>query len=94
MVRCTGTLQRCSRHERAGRVRGLPGTLTQIPILSMPNDDISHPIADLTGYITEGQVVLDRELDRRGIYPPVSVLPAHEHRHWRGIHRRRSPGAR
>lgn len=65
-----------SLYERAGRVHGLPGTLTQLPILSMPNDDISHPIADLTGYITEGQIVLDRDLDRRGIYPPVSVLPS------------------
>ena len=55
---------------------GLKGTLTQLPILSMPADDISHPIADLTGYITEGQIVLDRELDRRGIYPPVRVLPS------------------
>jgi V/A-type H+-transporting ATPase subunit B len=63
-------------YERAGRIRGLPGTLTQLPILTMPNDDISHPIADLTGYITEGQLVLDRELDRKGIYPPVSVLPS------------------
>jgi len=65
-----------SLYERAGCIRGLPGTLTQLPILTMPNDDISHPIADLTGYITEGQIVLDRELDRRGIYPPVSVLPS------------------
>ena len=65
-----------SLYERAGCIRGLPGTLTQLPILTMPNDDISHPIADLTGYITEGQIVLDRELDRRGIHPPVSVLPS------------------
>jgi V/A-type H+-transporting ATPase subunit B len=65
-----------SLYERAGCIRGLPGTLTQLPILTMPNDDISHPIADLTGYITEGQLVLDRELDRKGIYPPVSVLPS------------------
>jgi V/A-type H+-transporting ATPase subunit B len=65
-----------SLYERAGCIRGLPGTLTQLPILTMPNDDISHPIADLTGYITEGQIVLDRELDRKGIYPPVSVLPS------------------
>jgi V/A-type H+/Na+-transporting ATPase subunit B len=63
-------------YERAGCIRGLPGTLTQLPILTMPNDDISHPIADLTGYITEGQIVLDRELDRKGVYPPVSVLPS------------------
>jgi V/A-type H+-transporting ATPase subunit B len=65
-----------SLYERAGCIRGLPGTLTQLPILTMPNDDISHPIADLTGYITEGQVVLDRELDRKGVYPPISVLPS------------------
>ncbi len=65
-----------SLYERAGCISGLPGTLTQLPILTMPADDISHPIADLTGYITEGQIVLDRELDRRGIYPPVRVLPS------------------
>jgi V/A-type H+-transporting ATPase subunit B len=65
-----------SLYERAGCVRGLPGTLTQLPILTMPGDDIGHPIADLTGYITEGQIVLDRELDRRGIYPPIRVLPS------------------
>ena len=58
-------------YERAGCIRGRPGTLTQLPILTMPGDDIGHPIPDLTGYITEGQIVLDRELDRRGIYPPV-----------------------
>jgi len=63
-------------YERAGCLRGLPGTLTQLPILTMPADDIGHPIPDLTGYITEGQIVLDRELDRRGIYPPVRVLPS------------------
>jgi V/A-type H+-transporting ATPase subunit B len=63
-------------YERAGCLRGLSGTLTQLPILTMPGDDIGHPIADLTGYITEGQIVLDRELDRRGIYPPVRVLPS------------------
>lgn len=62
--------------ERAGRIKGLPGTLTQLPILTMPNDDIGHPIPDLTGYITEGQIVLDRELHRRGIYPPIKVLPS------------------
>ncbi|MEJ2508391.1 MAG: V-type ATP synthase subunit B [Gammaproteobacteria bacterium] len=63
-------------YERAGCIRGNPGSLTQLPILSMPADDISHPIPDLTGYITEGQIVLDRELDRQGIYPPVKVLPS------------------
>ena len=62
-------------YERAGCIRGLPGSLTQIPILTMPSDDITHPIPDLTGYITEGQIVLDSELDRAGIYPPVKVLP-------------------
>jgi len=65
-----------SLYERAGCIQGLPGSLTQLPILSMPGDDIGHPIADLTGYITEGQIVLDRELDRRSIYPPVRVLPS------------------
>ncbi|MDH3672912.1 MAG: V-type ATP synthase subunit B, partial [Gammaproteobacteria bacterium] len=63
-------------YERAGCIKGLPGTLTQMPILTMPADDISHPIPDLTGYITEGQIVLDRDLDRHGIYPPVKVLPS------------------
>lgn len=62
--------------ERAGTIRGLPGTLTQLSILTMPADDISHPVPDLTGYITEGQIVLSRELDRRGVYPPVDVLPS------------------
>jgi V/A-type H+-transporting ATPase subunit B len=63
-------------YERAGCVRGLPGTLTQLSILTMPSDDIGHPIPDLTGYITEGQIVLSRDLDRAGIYPPVGVLPS------------------
>jgi V/A-type H+/Na+-transporting ATPase subunit B len=63
-------------YERAGCVHGLPGTLTQLPILTMPSDDIGHPIPDLSGYITEGQIVLSRELDRAGVYPPVSVLPS------------------
>jgi V/A-type H+-transporting ATPase subunit B len=63
-------------YERAGCITDMPGTLTQLPILTMPADDISHPIPDLTGYITEGQIVLDRDLDRRGIYPPVRVLPS------------------
>jgi V/A-type H+-transporting ATPase subunit B len=62
--------------ERAGTLRGHRGTLTQLSILTMPADDISHPIPDLTGYITEGQIVLSRELDRRGVYPPVDVLPS------------------
>jgi V/A-type H+-transporting ATPase subunit B len=63
-------------YERAGRIKGKKGSVTQIPILSMPGDDITHPIADLTGYITEGQTVLSRELHRRGIYPPIDVLPS------------------
>jgi len=62
-------------YERAGSIRGVPGSLTQLPILTMPSDDITHPIPDLTGYITEGQIVLDRELDRADVYPPVKVLP-------------------
>ena len=65
-----------SLYERAGIVEGKKGSVTQIPILTMPNDDITHPIPDLTGYITEGQIVLDRGLDYKGIYPPVSVLPS------------------
>ena len=63
-------------YERAGSARGAAGTVTQLPILTMPADDISHPIPDLTGYITEGQIVLDRALDRRGVYPPINVLPS------------------
>jgi len=62
-------------YERAGSIKGVTGSLTQLPILTMPSDDITHPIPDLTGYITEGQIVLDRELDRADIYPPVKVLP-------------------
>jgi V/A-type H+/Na+-transporting ATPase subunit B len=63
-------------YERAGRIKGSKGSITQIPILTMPNDDISHPIPDLTGYITEGQIVLDREMYQKGLYPPVSGLPS------------------
>jgi V/A-type H+-transporting ATPase subunit B len=62
--------------ERAGVLRDGPGSVTQIPILSMPDDDITHPIPDLTGYITEGQLVLSRELDRKGVFPPIDVLPS------------------
>jgi V/A-type H+-transporting ATPase subunit B len=62
--------------ERAGRILGRPGSLTQIPIVTMPSGDLTHPIPDLTGYVTEGQIVLDRGLHRRGIYPPISVLPS------------------
>ncbi|MDR0503253.1 MAG: V-type ATP synthase subunit B [Treponema sp.] len=65
-----------SLYERAGKIKNSSGSITQIPILSMPNDDISHPIPDLSGYITEGQIVLDRELFQRGIYPPVAGLPS------------------
>ena len=61
-------------YERAGKIKGSNGSLTQIPILSMPSDDITHPIPDLTGYITEGQIVLGRDLHRKEIYPPVSIL--------------------
>jgi V/A-type H+-transporting ATPase subunit B len=63
-----------SLYERAGLVEGCAGSITQLPILTMPNDDITHPIPDLTGYITEGQVVLDRGLAQAGVYPPVSML--------------------
>jgi V/A-type H+-transporting ATPase subunit B len=65
-----------SLYERAGRLEGRPGSITQMPILTMPSDDISHPIPDLTGYITEGQIVLDRDLFQRGVYPPVAGLPS------------------
>jgi V/A-type H+-transporting ATPase subunit B len=61
-------------YERAGRIKGKPGSITQIPVLTMPEDDKTHPIPDLTGYITEGQIVFSRSLHRRGIYPPVDVL--------------------
>ncbi len=63
-------------YERAGRITGKKGSITQMPILVMPQDDITHPIPDLTGYITEGQIVLSRELHRKGIFPPVDVLPS------------------
>lgn len=65
-----------SLYERAGMIKGHDGSVTQIPILTMPNDDITHPVPDLTGYITEGQIVLDRSLDGVGVYPPVGVLPS------------------
>ena len=65
-----------SLYERAGIIEDRQGSVTQIPILTMPNDDITHPIPDLTGYITEGQIVLDRALDATGIYPPISILPS------------------
>lgn len=65
-----------SLYERAGMLEGKPGSVTQAPILTMPNDDITHPIPDLTGYITEGQIVLSRDLDQKGLYPPIGVLPS------------------
>jgi V/A-type H+/Na+-transporting ATPase subunit B len=65
-----------SLYERTGRIRTSEGSITQIPILTMPNDDITHPMPDLTGYITEGQIVLGRELNFAGIYPPITVLPS------------------
>jgi V/A-type H+-transporting ATPase subunit B len=63
-------------YERAGRIRGWPDSVTQVPILTMPNDDVTHPIPDPTVYITEGQIVLDRELHRRNRYPPIKLLPS------------------
>ena len=84
-------------YERAGIVKGVEGSVTQIPILTMPNDDITHPIPDLTGYITEGQIVLDRQINGNGIYPPHQCaafpVPSDEGRHRRGLHQRRSPGS-
>ncbi len=65
-----------SLYERAGRVKGMEGSVTMLPVVTMPEDDITHPIPDLTGYITEGQIVLSRELHRRGIFPPVDALPS------------------
>ena len=65
-----------SLYERAGMIKEVEGSVTQIPILTMPNDDITHPVPDLTGYITEGQIVLDRHLDGVGLYPPVNILPS------------------
>ena len=65
-----------SLYERAGVIQGKPGSVTQIPILSMPDDDITHPIPDLTGYITEGQIVVDRTLNSKGIFPPINPLPS------------------
>jgi len=65
-----------SLYERTGRIKGRSGSITQIPILTMPNDDITHPVPDLTGYITEGQIVLSRDLYQQDIYPPIAVLPS------------------
>ena len=63
-------------YERCGRIRGRGGSITELPVLTMPSGDITHPVPDLTGYITEGQIVLSRELHQKGIYPPVDVLPS------------------
>jgi V/A-type H+-transporting ATPase subunit B len=63
-------------YERAGRIAGRAGSVTQLPVLTMPDDDLTHPIPDLSGYITEGQIVLSRDLDRKGVYPPIDVLPS------------------
>jgi len=63
-------------YERTGRIKGSRGSITQIPIVTMPNNDMTHPVPDLTGYITEGQIVLDPKLDKQGIYPPIAVLPS------------------
>jgi V-type H+-transporting ATPase subunit B len=63
-------------YERAGRITGRNGSITQLPILTMPNDDITHPIPDLTGYITEGQIYLDRQLHNSEVFPPINVLPS------------------
>ncbi|MCD6411115.1 MAG: V-type ATP synthase subunit B [Thermoplasmata archaeon] len=72
-------------YERAGRIKNRKGSITQIPILTMPDDDITHPIPDLTGYITEGQIVLSRDLHHKGIYPPIAVLPSLSRLMARGI---------
>ena len=84
-----------SLYERAGLIHGKPGSVTLMPILTMPGDDISHPIPDLTGYITEGQIVLSQELSRKGVYPPVGILPSlsrlMKDGHGQGLHPRRPP---
>jgi V/A-type H+-transporting ATPase subunit B len=74
-----------SLYERAGRIKGSQGSVTMLPIVTMPEDDITHPIPDLTGYITEGQIVLSRELHQRGVFPPVDVLPSLSRLMQRGI---------
>ena len=84
-------------YERAGIIEGAEGSVTQLPILTMPNDDITHPIPDLTGYITEGQIVLDRNLNGQSIYPPISdfaiAFSSDERWNRRRIHKRRSSGS-
>jgi V/A-type H+-transporting ATPase subunit B len=79
-------------YERAGRVKGMSGSVTMLPIVTMPEDDITHPIPDLTGYITEGQIVLSRELHQKGIFPPVDVLPSLSRLMQRGIGEGRTRG--
>jgi V/A-type H+-transporting ATPase subunit B len=79
-----------SLYERAGRIRGLGGSVTMLPVVTMPEDDITHPIPDLTGYITEGQLVLSRELHQRDIFPPVDVLPSLSRLMQRGIGKNRT----
>jgi V/A-type H+-transporting ATPase subunit B len=74
-----------SLYERAARIKDRPGSVTLLPVLTMPDDDITHPIPDLTGYITEGQIVLSRELHQRGFYPPIDVLPSLSRLMQRGI---------
>jgi V/A-type H+-transporting ATPase subunit B len=74
-----------SLYERAGRIKGLPGSVTMLPVVTMPEDDITHPIPDLTGYITEGQIVLSRDLHQKGVFPPVDVLPSLSRLMQRGI---------
>ena len=74
-----------SLYERAGRIKGMAGSVTMLPVVTMPEDDITHPIPDLTGYITEGQIVLSRELHQKGIFPPVDVLPSLSRLMQRGI---------
>ena len=74
-----------SLYERAGRIRGVAGSVTMLPVVTMPEDDITHPIPDLTGYITEGQIVLSRELHQKGVFPPVDVLPSLSRLMQRGI---------
>ncbi|HOE63090.1 MAG TPA: V-type ATP synthase subunit B [Candidatus Sumerlaeota bacterium] len=77
-------------YERAGRIRGKKGSITQIPILTMPEDDKTHPIPDLTGYITEGQIIISRSLHRKGIYPPIDVLPSLSRLRDKGIGEKRT----
>jgi V/A-type H+-transporting ATPase subunit B len=74
-----------SLYERAGRIKGVTGSVTMLPVVTMPEDDITHPIPDLTGYITEGQIVFSRELHQKGVFPPVDVLPSLSRLMQRGI---------